>query len=87
MGRRLRDGAYIYENAVSPHLAAHRLKEGNPVEMKRSSMASSVRQSSTITLPMGSGELSVQYGMTGPKSGEVKIFLEPDQELNLPPSL
>ena len=75
---------YVYRWAVSPHLAAK--LEGNPVEPER--VAAGYRRLSReydfITME-GSGGIVCPIRYDGPKSGEVKIFLEDlIRELNLP---
>ena len=75
---------YIYENAVSPHLAAQ--IEGNPVEMKTvvDGFLRAAKQYDYLTME-GSGGIVCPIRYDGPKSGEVKIFLEDlIRELNLP---
>ena len=76
--------SYLYQHAVSPHLAAR--IEGNPVEKD---VIMSAWERVTAAYPYvtmeGSGGIVCPIRYDGPKSGEVKIFLEDlIRELNLP---
>ena len=76
--------SYVYENAVSPHLAAQ--MEGNPVEMEtvRDDFLAASKRYEYLTME-GSGGIVCPIRYDGPEKGMARIFLEDlIRELNLP---